>query len=68
MIENIFLQQHTRLDVILGSPMFTNKDLDFVNNASLTARAELELWGFDCYKLIVPFGKPLVNIYSYITH
>jgi hypothetical protein len=41
MIENIFLQQHTQLDFILGFPMFTNKDLVFVNKAGLIARAEL---------------------------
>jgi hypothetical protein len=40
MIENI-LQHHTRLDVILGSPMFTNKDLVFVNKADASVRAEL---------------------------
>jgi hypothetical protein len=41
MIENIFLQQHTQLDVIFGSPMFTNKDLVIVNKAGLITRAEL---------------------------
>jgi hypothetical protein len=43
MVENIkiFLQHHTRLDVILGSPMFTNNDLVFVNKAGRTARAGL---------------------------
>jgi hypothetical protein len=48
--------------------MFTNKDLVFVNKAGLTERAELKLWGFEYYKLVVPFRKPLANIYSYITH
>jgi hypothetical protein len=41
MLENIFLQHHTELDVIFGSPMFTNKDLVFVNKAGRTAIAEL---------------------------
>jgi hypothetical protein len=41
MIENIFLQQHTRHDFILGSLMFTNKDLVFVNKADASVRAEL---------------------------
>jgi hypothetical protein len=41
MIGHVLLQQHTGLDVILGPPMLTNKDLVFVNKAGLTARAEL---------------------------
>jgi hypothetical protein len=41
MFENVFLQQHTGLDIILGSPMFTNKDFVFVNKADLSVRAEL---------------------------
>jgi hypothetical protein len=56
MIGRVFLQQHAGLDIILGSPIFTNKDLVFFVNKA------------DFYKLEVPFGKPLVNMYSYITH
>jgi hypothetical protein len=41
MTGHISLQQHTRFDVILGSPIFTNKDLVFVNNADPLIRAEL---------------------------
>jgi hypothetical protein len=41
MIGHVFLQQHTVLDIIVGSPMFTNKDLVFVNNADPSVRAEL---------------------------
>jgi hypothetical protein len=41
MIGHVFFQQHTRLDIIVGSPMFTHKDLVLVNKAGLTARAEL---------------------------
>jgi hypothetical protein len=41
MIEHAFLLQHTGLDIILGSPMFPNKDLDFVNKADPSVRAEL---------------------------
>jgi hypothetical protein len=36
-----FLQHHTGLDIILGAPMFTNKDLVFVNKADPSVRAEL---------------------------
>jgi hypothetical protein len=68
MIGHVFLQQHTRLGVILGSPMFTNKDLVFVNKADLSTRAELELWGFECFNLVLLFGKPLVKMYLYTTH
>jgi hypothetical protein len=50
------------------APMFTNKDLVFVNKANPSVRAELYVWGFERYDLVVPFGKPLVNIYSHITH
>jgi hypothetical protein len=48
--------------------MFTNKDLDFVNKAEPSVRAELYVWEFERYDLVVPLGKPLVNIYSYIKH
>jgi hypothetical protein len=41
MIGHVFLQQHTGLDIILGSPMFTKKDLVFVNKADPSVRAEL---------------------------
>jgi hypothetical protein len=41
MIGHVFLQQHTGLDIIVGSPMFTNKDLVFVNKADPSVRAEL---------------------------
>jgi hypothetical protein len=41
MIGHVFLQQHTGLDVTLGSPMFTNKDLVFVNKADHSVKAEL---------------------------
>jgi hypothetical protein len=41
MIGHIFVQHHTGLDIILGSPMFRNKDLVFVNKAGSTARAKL---------------------------
>jgi hypothetical protein len=68
MIGHVSLQQHTRLDVILGSPMFANKDLVFVNKADPSVTAELELWGVERYNLVVPFGKPFENINSCITH
>jgi hypothetical protein len=68
MIGHVFLQQHTGLDIIVGSPMFTNKDLVFVNKADPSVRAELYVWRFERCGLVVPFGKPLVNIYSCITH
>jgi hypothetical protein len=58
MIGHVFLQQHTRLDIIVGSPMFTNKDLVFVNKADPSVRAELYVWGFERYDLAKPFGKP----------
>jgi hypothetical protein len=44
MIGHVFLQQHTRLD-IMRYPMFTNKDLVFVNEADPSVRAELFLRG-----------------------
>jgi hypothetical protein len=47
MIGHVFLQQHTGLDSIVGSPMFTNKDLFFVNKADPSVRAELYVWGFE---------------------
>jgi hypothetical protein len=51
MFGNVFLQQHTRLDIIMGSPMFTNKDLVFVNKADPSVRAELYVWGVEHYDL-----------------
>jgi hypothetical protein len=68
MIGHVVLQQHSGLDFIVSSPMFTNKDLVFVNKADPSVRAELNLRGVERYNLVVPFGKPLVNIYSCITH
>jgi hypothetical protein len=68
MIGLVFSQQHIGLDIIVGSPMFTNKDFVFVNKADPSVRAELYLWGIERYNLVVPFGKPLVIIYSCITH
>jgi hypothetical protein len=68
MIRHVSLQQHTGLGIIVVSPMFTNKDLVFVNKADPSVTAELYVWGFERYDLVVPFGKPLVNIYWYITH
>jgi hypothetical protein len=68
MIGHVFLQQRTRLEIIVGSPLFTNKDLVFVNKADPSVRAELYVWGFEHYGLVVRFGKRLMNIYSYITH
>jgi hypothetical protein len=41
MIGHVFLQQHTGLGVIMGSPMFTNKVLGFLNKADPSVRAEL---------------------------
>jgi hypothetical protein len=41
MIGHVFLQRNTGLGIILGSPMFTNKDLVFVNKAATSVRAEL---------------------------
>jgi hypothetical protein len=45
MIGHVFLQQHKGLDIILGSPMFTNKDFVFVNKVDPSVRAEFKLWG-----------------------
>jgi hypothetical protein len=42
MTGHISLQQYMRLDVILGLPMLTNKDLVFVNKIGHFVRAELE--------------------------
>jgi hypothetical protein len=67
-IGHAHLQQHTGLDIIVGSPMFTNKDLVFVNKPDPSVIAELYVLGFERYDLVVSFGKPLVNIYSCITH
>jgi hypothetical protein len=41
MIGHVFLQQHAGLDIILGSPMLTNKDIHvvFVNEADPSVRA-----------------------------
>jgi hypothetical protein len=41
MIGHVFLQQHTGLDIILGSPMFTNKDLVLINKDDPSVTAEL---------------------------
>jgi hypothetical protein len=41
MVGHVFLQQHTGLDIIVGSPMFTNKDFNFVNKADTSVGAEL---------------------------
>jgi hypothetical protein len=41
MIVHVLLQQHTGLDIIVGSPMFTDKDLVIVNKADPSVRAEL---------------------------
>jgi hypothetical protein len=69
MIGHVFLQQHTGLDIIVGSPMFTNNDLVFVNKADPSVRAKMQLWGFERCNLVVTFGKPFrLNISLYITH
>jgi hypothetical protein len=41
MIGHVFLQQHTGLDINMGSPMFTKKDFVFVNKTDPSVRAEL---------------------------
>jgi hypothetical protein len=68
MIGHVFLQQQKGPDIIVRSPMFANKDSVFVNKADPSIRAELSVLGFKRYDLVVPFHKPLVNIYSNIIH